>query len=67
MSNEKRRNKLGEMFLDIAKYLATVGLIGSILQKQFEFLPWLFTGLVIGVLTILGFYVIPSDKEGEKK
>ncbi|MFQ5640934.1 MAG: hypothetical protein ACE5IR_23400 [bacterium] len=40
MKHNDRRKELGKMFLDIAKYLATVGLIGGILTNSLNSHNW---------------------------
>jgi len=34
MRQDERRKELGKMLMDVAKYLATVGFIGSILAEN---------------------------------
>lgn len=62
MRYEDRRKELGRMLMDIAKYLATVGLIGSFLTKTLAFEVGLLITFVVLVLTIIAFYTIPPKK-----
>lgn len=63
MKNQ-RRFELGKMFLDISKYLATVGLIGSIVGGRITLGNVLVMGTVIFLTCVIGVTVIPGvEKE----
>ncbi len=63
--NTERRKELGRMLMDIAKYLATVGLIGSFLTKSLDFATGLIITFVVVLLSVIAFYTIPP--KGENK
>jgi|GEM_PF-2517447 len=50
------------MLMDVAKYLATVGLIGGFLTKTLTVEMGLAIAMVVLVLTITAFYTIPPKK-----
>jgi hypothetical protein len=58
-----RRLELGKMLLDVAKYLATVGLIGGFLTNTLTAPSGLLIAVVVVMLVIVAFYVIPPRKE----
>ena len=62
MIHEKRREELGKMIMDVAKYLATVGLIGSFLTNSLTVGTGLIIAIVVLLLTVMGFYTIPPKK-----
>ncbi|MBI4824741.1 MAG: hypothetical protein HY805_11035 [Nitrospirae bacterium] len=64
MKHEDRRKELGKMLMDVAKYLATVGLIGSFLTRTLTFEVGLVITIVVLGLTIIAFYTIPPKKGG---
>ncbi|MEK6681828.1 MAG: DUF6722 family protein [Nitrospirota bacterium] len=65
MKHEERRKESGKMFIDIAKYIVTVGIIGNFLSEKMPL------GAAIAIFTvaiisfIIGFYTIPPKKEGK--
>ena len=59
MKNEDRRKELGKMLMDIAKYLATAGLIGSILTNKLTFIAGVLIILVVLILIAVAYYIIP--------
>ncbi|WP_447972883.1 hypothetical protein [Nitrospira sp. Kam-Ns4a] len=63
MRHEDRRRELGRTLLDVAKYLATVGLIGGFLTNTLTTLSGLLIAVVFVVLGVAAFYVIPPKKE----
>jgi hypothetical protein len=64
VKHEDRRKETGKMLMDIAKYFATFGLVGTFLvDKLTPILATLVIGLSL-VTFVLGFYVIPAKKEG---
>lgn len=60
MKNDDRRKALGTMLMDIAKYLATVGLIGSFLTGGLTVTGGAIIAVVVVVLMVVAFYVIPQ-------
>ena len=62
MKNADRRKELGRMLMDVAKYLATVGLIGGILTNKLTALTGLAITMMVAILVIVAFYVIPPKK-----
>lgn len=66
MKHEDRRRELGRMLLDVAKYLATVGLIGSFLTHTLSLEMGAIIALVVLGLAVIAFYTIPP-KRGEKQ
>jgi len=54
------------MLLDIAKYLATVGLLGAFLVDKLTAHLGILMAAVTLVAFIAGFYVIPPKSEGDK-
>lgn len=64
MRHEDRRKELGKMLMDVAKYLTTVGFIGSLLTDKLN----LYTGISIFgsilILVITAFYIIPPKDTG---
>jgi hypothetical protein len=59
---DQRRYELGKMFLDITKYLATVGLIGSIVGGKMSLISILGMIVVILISGLVGFLTIPKEK-----
>lgn len=66
MKHEDRRKELGKMLMDVAKYLATVGLIGSLLTNSLSTLAGMIVTVIIVVLVLVAFYTIPPKKEKEE-
>lgn len=64
MRQDDRRRELGKMLMDVAKYLATVGLIGGILTDNLSLIGGLYLASIVGLLLLLAFYIIPP-KRGE--
>jgi uncharacterized membrane protein len=62
MKHTERRRELGKMLMDVAKYLATVGLIGELLTNKLTTSVGFFTTMVVLMLVVLAFYVIPPKK-----
>jgi hypothetical protein len=63
MRHEERRKEAGKMFIDIAKYIVTVGIIGNILSEKMSVAA---AGAIFSVAIIsfiIGFYTIPPKKE----
>ncbi len=64
LRDEDRRKELGKMFMDVAKFLATVGLIGGILTNKLTFINGLVIIVVVVILLILAFFTIPPKGGG---
>ncbi|MBI4746614.1 MAG: hypothetical protein HY786_08785 [Deltaproteobacteria bacterium] len=64
MRHEDRRKELGKMLMDVAKYLATVGLIGSVLTNSLNIYGGITITVIIIALVLIAFYTIPPKKEG---
>jgi len=62
MRHDERRKELGKMLMDVAKYLATVGIIGSVLTNGLTFIRGLVIGALFLFLVVLAFFVIPTRK-----
>ena len=63
MKHEDRRREAGKMFIDIAKYIVTVGIIGGILTDKMSVIVAIAIFIVALVSFIVGFYTIPPKKE----
>lgn len=66
MKHETRRNELGKILMDIAKYLATVGLISGFLTNTLTAFSGFVITCVVVLLIAVGFYVIPPKQEKSK-
>jgi hypothetical protein len=62
MRQDDRRKELGKMLMDVAKYLATVGLVGSFLTDNLTYPAGLIITIVTLVLLTVAFYIIPPNK-----
>ncbi len=62
MRHDERRKELGRMLMDVAKYLATVGLIGGILTDSLSLIGGFYLAAIVGLLLLLAFYIIPPKK-----
>ena len=51
------------MFIDIAKYIVTVGIIGGILTEKMSVAAAVAIFIVAIISFIIGFYTIPPKKE----
>ena len=51
------------MFIDITKYIVTVGIIGGILTEKMPVIPAIAIFIVAIVSFVIGFYTIPPKKE----
>lgn len=63
MINEDRRREAGKMFIDIAKYFVTVGIIGGIISEKLTVTITIGIFIVAIASFIIGFYAIPPKKE----
>jgi hypothetical protein len=62
--NRGRREKLAEFFLDLAKYSATVIVIGKLVAPENITTSTFIKGLIVSImLTVIGYWVTPTDKE----
>ena len=64
LRNEDRRKELGKMFMDVAKFLATGGLISGILTNKLTFLNGLVIIAVVVMLGSLAYFTIPPKSGG---
>lgn len=65
MKHEDRRKDAGKMFIDIAKYIVTVGIIGNFLSEKMPVAAAIAIFTVAIIAFIIGFYTIPPKKEGK--
>lgn len=59
MKHGGRRKELGKMLMDIAKYLATVGFVGSLITDQLNIAAGISIIVTVIILVIVSFYTIP--------
>ena len=66
MPYKERRRETGKMLMDIAKYIATVGIVGGTLTERMTY--QMAAALVFSAVVafVLGFYTIPPGKEEGK-
>ena len=62
MLNEDRRKELGRMLMDVAKYLATIGMISGVLTKTLAFYNGIFMSVLVSLITAIAFFIIPPKK-----
>lgn len=65
MKHEDRRREAGKMFIDVAKYIVTVGIIGGILTEKMTVIAAIAIFIVAIISFVIGFYTIPPKKEGK--
>jgi hypothetical protein len=53
------------MFIDVAKYIVTVGIIGGVLTEKMSVIAASAIFIVAIISFIIGFYTIPPKKEGK--
>lgn len=63
MRHEGRRKEAGKMFIDVAKYIVTVGIIGNILSAKMSIIAAVAIFSVAIISFVIGFYTIPPKKE----
>lgn len=63
MKHDRRRTKIGEMVVDVAKYLLTIGFIGNIFVEKISVVSGIITMGVVIILTLIGFYTIPPERK----
>lgn len=63
MTNRTRRAAIGNMLIDVAKYLLTAVAIGGLVSERVDW-RMVIMGLLMALVTgAIGFGVIPSDEE----
>jgi hypothetical protein len=61
MNNRKRREKLGNLFFDLVKFILTAVVIGGFLIDTIKF-PHIVYGLIIStILMIIAYFITPKD------
>lgn len=63
MKHEDRRKEAGKMFIDVAKYIVTVGIIGNLLSEKMSVIAATAIFSVAIISFIIGYYTIPPNKE----
>ena len=63
MKHHDRRKEAGRMFIDIAKYIVTVGIIGGIAFERMNTTMATAIFVVAIISFVIGFYTIPPKKE----
>ena len=67
MENRTRRSSIGNMLIDVAKYLITAIGIGGLVSEKVDW-RMVLTGLSMALVTgIIGFWVLTPDDEEELK
>ncbi len=62
MKHEDRRKEAGRMFIDISKYIITVGVIGNIVSEKVSALAAVSIFTVAIISFVMGFYTIPPKR-----
>jgi len=62
MEHEDRRKEAGKMFIDISKYIITVGVIGNIAYEKAPPTVALSIFTVAVITFVIGFYTIPPKR-----
>lgn len=63
MQDRTKRVELGRLFNDVAKYAATIIVVGGLVSERVDLLNVIIGILMVFGLGIIGFTVIPEDKE----
>jgi uncharacterized membrane protein len=63
MRHDKRRTKIGEMIIDVAKYLLTIGFIGNVFTEKINIMSGIAIIIVVTILALIGFYTIPPERK----
>ncbi|MBI5787978.1 MAG: hypothetical protein HZA78_03880 [Candidatus Schekmanbacteria bacterium] len=63
MKHSQRRQKAGEMLMDVTKYLLTIGLISGILTDKLTPVTAIFISLAVIISFVIAFFVIPPKME----
>ncbi len=56
-----RRKKLGEFFFDVAKYSATIGVIGSLLKRDIEIFVVAGVSAAVLLSLLIGWFILPKE------
>ena len=57
-----RRKKLGEFFFDVAKYSATIGVIGSLLKRDIELIVVIGVSVSVLLSLLIGWFILPKEE-----
>ncbi|MDA8215117.1 MAG: hypothetical protein M0Z64_07555 [Nitrospiraceae bacterium] len=63
MRHEDRRKEAGKMFIDVAKYSITAGILGNVLSEKMNISIMVIIFAVSVISFTIGFYTIPPKKE----
>lgn len=63
MRHNQRRSEIGKMLVDIAKYVATIGIIGGLITDKLSPKTAIFGIVSIVLLLFVAFFVMPANKE----
>jgi len=63
MKHSKRRQKTGEMLMDVVKYLLTAGFIGSLISERFNYSVASFSVAGAIIIYVIAFFTIPPEEE----
>mgnify|MGYP007094611878 CR=1 FL=1 len=63
MKHAKRRIKVGETLMDVAKYLLTIGFIGGIFTEKINVISGIVIILSVVIIGVVAFFIIPPEKE----
>lgn len=64
--NRKRREELGKVFFDVAKYLLTTTAVGSFLTSNLKVVAALIACAASFALILIAYQITPKDKEDGK-
>ncbi len=65
--NRKRREKLGDLCFELAKYILTANVIGLFIEPNLKTKILLFGLMSSAVLLTVGYYLIPVDDKEDKR
>lgn len=65
--NRKRREKLGDLCFELAKYLLTANVIGLFIEPNLRTKILFFGLLTSAALLTVGYFLIPIDETEDKK
>ena len=63
MKHRDRRKELGKMFMDISKYLATIGLASGLIRGELSAIMGFSIVVVVFLFAVIEFYTIPAKVE----
>ena len=63
--NRKRREAIGNMFLDVAKYLITSTAISSFVVANINITAFAVSVIFSTGIIAMAYFIIPQDKEGK--